>query len=926
MKTITFYSFKGGVGRTALLTNLGVYWATLGKVVALMDLDLAAPGLSYSPLLGDYLDQRGAGLGMTDLLNVFRRNIDDPEDISLLPPRLLLREMRLPEGRAGRLLAIGAGDAVYQAAATGDEDDSAIPGQEPQADESSDQAAFRALAENLKADLAEWRVPEGPAAGRGIDYLLIDARTGYSELRDLSLGYLADHMVIVSGLNEQNLRGLSITQEALTRNRISVGKLPEALSVVFSPVPAGDDEAAQRALKRGKRTIDEGLRLTGGHQPEPPPNQFVLHYTPILAMSDRPVLLDFSEGLYASEIRTIAERLDLDTSQAEVQAESRGDVKRLLPPDKTDKIPYRPSTPQEDAVNPLLDLPAWDWPLSGNGEERKRFLEKAAFLSIIKVDRERFLHLLAWSLSLSLDEKQRVIDAMPTLSQFQVDELIKVFTEEYAKFLELQKDHPGDIVKLMQKLTTEWAVLTWRGAGEAVAGMAELIRANPVSSRWKPDERTWALLAHVLLQDERETEAGEALGLGVRQTRDVDELLKDFVAGTRSESSKAWTPSPAANYWNALLRLAQAAAPNRHWWRYGVASRMLQGEKPARERALDVLPPLLELEHPSEEAEQCWELGVLVLKELPELARQAETALRRAAESKPDNARYVNAWGNLLRDHLLRYDEAEAAYRRAIEIDAKWATPQVNLGRLLAGHLQRYEEAEAAYQQAIEHDAKNAYLWNSFGLFLLSQGRCTDARTAFQTGLDLGETSERPYLLMNLGHLAWQLGERQAAEEHLREALSAFADGEDKYGNALRLALELREEAMARRELEKLQGKPEKYVAWARLLAALLEDEPQALAEQRRLTLATLDSYNDLHDLVEIVYRLCGFRPEARAAGRALVADLLALPPELCEHFRDQPKPDALWARYRPFAEGHSEGAGDPADLPLFCRDAAPAA
>lgn len=924
MKTITFYSFKGGVGRTALLTNLGVYWATLGKVVALMDLDLAAPGLSYSPLLGDYLDQRGAGLGMTDLLNVFRRNIDDPDDISLLPPRLLLREMHLPEGLPGRLLAIGAGDAVYQAAATDDEDDSAIPGREPQEDESSDQAAFRALALHLKADLAEWRAPEGPAAGRGIDFLLIDARTGYSELRDLSLGHLADHIVIVSGLNEQNLRGLSITQEALTRNRIPVGKLPEALSVVFSPVPAGDDEAAQRAMKRGKRTIDEGLRLTGGYQPEPPPNQFVLHYTPILAMSDRPVLLDFSEGLYASEIRTIAERLHLDTSQAEVQAESRGDVKRLLPPDKTDKTPYRPSTPQEDADNPLLNLPAWDWPLSGNGEERKRFLEKASFLSIIKVDRERFLHLLAWSLSLSLDEKQRVIDAMPTLSQFQVDELIKVFTEEYAKFLELQKDHPGDIAKLMQQLTTEWAVLTWRGAGEAVAGMAELIRANPVSSRWKPDERTWALLAHVLLQDERETEAGEALSLGVRQTRDVDKLLEDFVAGTRSESSKAWTPSPAANYWNALLRLAQEAAPDHHWWRYGVASRMLQGEKPARERSLDVLPPLLE--KPTKDAEQCWELGMLVLKELPELGRQAETALVLAVKLKPDDARYQDTWGDLLTGHLLRYDEAEAAYRRAIELDAKLATPWIDLGNLLAGHLQRHEEAEAAYQQAIELDAKNAYLRNCFGRFLLSQGRCTDARRVFQTGLGLGETSNHPYLLMNLGHLTWQWGERQAAEEHLREALSAFADGEDKYGNALRLALELREEAAARRELEKLQGKPEKYVAWARLLAALLQDEPQALAAQRRLTLATLESYDDLHDLVKAVYLLCGFRPEARAAGRVLVADWLALPPELCEHFRDQPKPDALWARYRPFAEGHSEGAGDPADLPLFCRDAAPAA
>ena len=35
-----------------------------------------------------------------------------------------------------------------------------------------------------------------------LDFLLIDARTGFQELVDLSLGYLADDFVIVSGLNE----------------------------------------------------------------------------------------------------------------------------------------------------------------------------------------------------------------------------------------------------------------------------------------------------------------------------------------------------------------------------------------------------------------------------------------------------------------------------------------------------------------------------------------------------------------------------------------------------------------------------------------------------------------------------------------------------------------------------------------------------
>ncbi len=56
-------------------------------------------------------------------------------------------------------------------------------------------------------------------------------------------------------------------------------------------------------------------------------------------------------------------------------------------------------------------------------------------------------------------EKKRVIDAVPTLSQFQFDELTKVFVEERTKFKELAKQHPEDIKKLLKKQQTEWIQL-----------------------------------------------------------------------------------------------------------------------------------------------------------------------------------------------------------------------------------------------------------------------------------------------------------------------------------------------------------------------------------------------------------------------------------------------------------------------------------
>lgn len=77
----------------------------------------------------------------------------------------------------------------------------------------------------------------------------------------------------------------------------------------------------------------------------------------------------------------------------------------------------------------------------------------------IVVDVAEFLDLLKNSLSLNTSEKKRVIDAVPTLSQFQFDELKKVFVEEREKFRELAKDHPDDIKKLLKKQKEEWVIL-----------------------------------------------------------------------------------------------------------------------------------------------------------------------------------------------------------------------------------------------------------------------------------------------------------------------------------------------------------------------------------------------------------------------------------------------------------------------------------
>ena len=47
VKTVTFYSYKGDMGRTLLLANVAKYLSRFGQKVFTLDFDLEAPGLHY---------------------------------------------------------------------------------------------------------------------------------------------------------------------------------------------------------------------------------------------------------------------------------------------------------------------------------------------------------------------------------------------------------------------------------------------------------------------------------------------------------------------------------------------------------------------------------------------------------------------------------------------------------------------------------------------------------------------------------------------------------------------------------------------------------------------------------------------------------------------------------------------------------------
>ena len=76
--------------------------------------------------------------------------------------------------------------------------------------------------------------------------------------------------------------------------------------------------------------------------------------------------------------------------------------------------------------------------------------------SELKFDEGYFIRLIAGSISLSKDEKKKIIESIPKLKQAQIDELIRIFEEEKQKFAALSKKHVPQLEKLADQHYNDW--------------------------------------------------------------------------------------------------------------------------------------------------------------------------------------------------------------------------------------------------------------------------------------------------------------------------------------------------------------------------------------------------------------------------------------------------------------------------------------
>src|SRR5262245_48747170 len=85
-RVLTFYSYKGGTGRSMAMANIAWILACQGKRVLMIDWDLEAPGLHryFRPFLID--DELSSSEGLVDLIDRYATRVISPPDETAPPP------------------------------------------------------------------------------------------------------------------------------------------------------------------------------------------------------------------------------------------------------------------------------------------------------------------------------------------------------------------------------------------------------------------------------------------------------------------------------------------------------------------------------------------------------------------------------------------------------------------------------------------------------------------------------------------------------------------------------------------------------------------------------------------------------------------------------------------------------------------------
>ncbi len=320
-RILTFYSYKGGVGRSMALMNVAYQLASWGRHVLMVDMDLEAPGISGFLERNGELDPPLIGAkDVLTLLGEVKRLSTSPESRAVLAEQLpplsnFLRSVKReklatlqPElGSLGRLDLLGPRlDRKYEDRFAG-----LGLGGTPQTELV---AMSRILHFYCKAQrflfVPEWLKDLEAPRPTPYDYVLVDSRTGITEIGGLCVGPLADSLVVVTGLNDQNVEGtrkfLELTGiHPLPKSEVDPNPSdeeyastvlgPKPTILVASPAPNGELEYREKRLTE--------LESALGSRP------LRLSYHPQLALMETLFVRDYRDEYLAMEYLTLTKRI-----------------------------------------------------------------------------------------------------------------------------------------------------------------------------------------------------------------------------------------------------------------------------------------------------------------------------------------------------------------------------------------------------------------------------------------------------------------------------------------------------------------------------------------------------------------------------------------------------------------------------------------
>jgi len=205
-KIITFYSYKGGTGRSMALANVAWVLASSGKSVLAIDWDLEAPGLHryFEPFLADNKLERSTGV--IDFVRDFAtaavatESTAGPnwfEEYSNILAHAVPVEWEFPGEGLLHLVPAGKQDEAYSLRVN-----------------SFDwQNFYERLGGGVLLEAVNQNL-------RGVyDFILIDSRTGVSDTSGICIIQMPDELVICYTLNRQSIYGASSSARSAFRMR-----------------------------------------------------------------------------------------------------------------------------------------------------------------------------------------------------------------------------------------------------------------------------------------------------------------------------------------------------------------------------------------------------------------------------------------------------------------------------------------------------------------------------------------------------------------------------------------------------------------------------------------------------------------------------------------------------------------------------------